>query len=279
MKRKTIISLCFGCLALVSTPIHAQQQNQTIKGTVVDQNGDPIIGATVRLVGSKGANTGVITDIDGNYSITAPKGSKVNISYIGYLSQTVVAGGKAQLKEDAQNLEEVVVVGYGTQKKAHLTGSVGTVPIDDIKDLSGASLASSLSGLINGVSVSGGDRQVGQSSSITIRDGGVLRDFTGNAAGPLYVIDGYVYPNDIKNLGEEAFNNLDPSEVENISVLKDASAAVYGARAANGVILVTTKRERWEHRRFHTTAHSVSPTPCQRRRCSTHTTTAACMTS
>lgn len=242
MKRKTIISLCFGCLALVSIPIHAQQENHTIKGTVVDQNGDPIIGATVRLVGSKGANTGVITDIDGNYSITAPKGSKVNISYIGYLSQTVVAGGKAQLKEDAQNLEEVVVVGYGTQKKAHLTGSVGTVPIDDIKDLSGASLASSLSGLINGVSVSGGDRQVGQSSSITIRDGGVLRDFTGNAAGPLYVIDGYVYPNDIKNLGEEAFNNLDPSEVENISVLKDASAAVYGARAANGVILVTTKK-------------------------------------
>ena len=105
MKRKTIISLCFGCLALVSIPIHAQQENQTIKGTVVDQNGDPIIGATVRLVGSKGANTGVITDIDGNYSITAPKGSKVNISYIGYLSQTVVAGGKAQLKEDAQNLE------------------------------------------------------------------------------------------------------------------------------------------------------------------------------
>ena len=113
MERKTLISLCFGCMALVSTPIYAQQE-QTIKGTVVDQNGDPIIGASVRVVGKKGDNVGVITDIDGNYSLTAPKGSKVTISYIGYLPQTVTPGGKTQLKEDSQNLEEVVVVGYGT---------------------------------------------------------------------------------------------------------------------------------------------------------------------
>ena len=92
MKRKTIISLCFGALAMVSLPAGAQ--NQTIKGTVVDQNGDPIIGASVRVVGAKGDNMGVITDLDGNYSITAPKGTKVTISYIGYLPQTVVPGGK-----------------------------------------------------------------------------------------------------------------------------------------------------------------------------------------
>ena len=131
MERKTLISLCFGCMALVSTPIYAQQE-QTIKGTVVDQNGDPIIGASVRVVGKKGDNVGVITDIDGNYSLTAPKGSKVTISYIGYLPQTVTPGGKTQLKEDSQNLEEVVVVGYGTQKKAHLTGSISTVPMDEM---------------------------------------------------------------------------------------------------------------------------------------------------
>lgn len=250
MKKKTIISLCFGCLAMVSTPVYAQQ-NQTIKGTVVDQNGEPIIGASVRLVGAKGDNVGVITDIDGNYTITAPKGSKVTISYIGYLPQTVVPGGKTKLKEDSQNLEEVVVVGYGTQKKAHLTGSIATVPMDEIQDISGAGLASALSGLMNGVSVSGGDGRVGSNAQITIRDANDITSTTGNsrAQEPLFVIDGYIYPNDIKvgnsdakNLGSEAFNNLDPSEVESITVLKDASAAVYGARAANGVILVTTKK-------------------------------------
>lgn len=234
-------------MALVSIPGYAQQ-NQTIKGTVVDQNGDPIIGATVKVVGHKGNNAGVITDLDGNYSITAPKGSKVTISYIGYLPQTVAAGGKVQLKEDSQNLDEVVVVGYGAQKKAHLTGSVGTVDMNELQDLSSGGLASMLEGLVNGVSVSGGDSRPGDNASIKIRDTNSLSDVGVTAQSPLYVIDGYIYPNDVKigntyhNLGEEAFNNLDASVVESISVLKDASAAVYGARAANGVILVTTKK-------------------------------------
>ena len=234
-------------MALVSIPGYAQQ-NQTIKGTVVDQNGDPIIGATVKVVGQKGNNAGVITDLDGNYSITAPKGSKVTISYIGYLPQTVAAGGKVQLKEDSQNLDEVVVVGYGAQKKAHLTGSVGTVDMNELQDLSSGGLASMLEGLVNGVSVSGGDSRPGDNASIKIRDTNSLSDVGVTAQSPLYVIDGYIYPNDVKigntyhNLGEEAFNNLDASVVESISVLKDASAAVYGARAANGVILVTTKK-------------------------------------
>ena len=246
MKRKAIISLCFGCMALGSAPAYAQ--NQTIKGSVVDQNGEPIIGASVKVMGAKGNNLGVITDLDGNYSITAPKGSKVTISYIGYLPQTVVAGGKVQLKEDSQNLDEVVVVGYGTQKKAHLTGSVGTVDMNELQDLSSGGLASMLEGLVNGVSVSGGDSRPGDNASIKIRDTNSLGDVGVTAQSPLYVIDGYIYPNDVKigntyhNLGEEAFNNLDASVVESISVLKDASAAVYGARAANGVILVTTKK-------------------------------------
>ncbi|MDO4160710.1 MAG: TonB-dependent receptor [Prevotellaceae bacterium] len=246
MKRKFIISLCFGCMAMFAMPSLAQQQGQTISGTVVDENGDPVIGATVRLQGQK--EGGVITDFDGNYHLTAPKGSKVTITYIGYLPQTVVAGGKTQLKEDAQNLEEVVVVGYGVQKKAHLTGSVATVPMDEIQDLASGGLASTLEGLVNGVSVSGGDSRPGDNATIYVRDTNSLGDIGSTAQQPLFVIDGYIYPNDVKvgnvtqNLGAEAFNNLDPSEVESISVLKDASAAVYGARAANGVILVTTKK-------------------------------------
>ena len=242
MKRRLIINFCISLMALLSMPAFAQ--NQTVTGTVVDEMGEPVIGATVTVEGTK---TATITDFDGNYSIQVPKDGKVTISYIGYLSQTVKPGGTVKLEEDKQTLEEVVVVGYGAQKKAHLTGSVGTVDMNDIQDLSGAGLASSLSGLINGVSVSGGDGRIGN-AKINIRDTNALEDIGVNNQGPLYVIDGFVYPNDMKigndtkNLGEEAFNNLDPTDVESISVLKDASAAVYGARAANGVILVTTKK-------------------------------------
>ena len=243
MKRKFIISLCIGFMAMSAAPAFAQ--NTEIKGTVVDENGEPVIGASVRVEGQEG---GVITDLDGNYVIKAPKGAKVTISYIGYTPQTVTAGGRVQLKEDAQNLDELVVVGYGVQKKAHLTGSVATVPMDDIQDLAAGGLASTLEGLVNGLSISGGDSRPGENAQMYIRDTNSLSDVGSTAQQPLFVIDGYIYPNDIKvgnttqNLGAEAFNNLDPSEVESISVLKDASAAVYGARAANGVILVTTKK-------------------------------------
>lgn len=244
MKSKFIKTLCLGIAMVCAIPVMAQ--NQTIKGTVVDENDEPIIGASVVIAGKAGS--GVITDLDGNYTINAPKGAKVTITYIGYLSQTVAPGGKVKLKEDSQNLEEVVVVGYGTQKKAHLTGSVATVPVDEIQDLSSSGLASTLSGLVNGLSVSGGEGRPGESAQIYIRNTNALGEVGSSAQQPLFVIDGYIYPNDMKvgnvyqNLGAEAFNNLDPSEVESISVLKDASAAVYGARAANGVILVTTKK-------------------------------------
>ena len=252
MKRKFIISLCFGFMAFAAVPAFAQ--NTDIKGTVVDENGEPVIGASVRVEGQEG---GVITDLDGNYTIKAPKGAKVTITYIGYQPMTVTAGGRVQLKEDAQNLEELVVVGYGVQKKAHLTGSVATV-----------GLASTLEGLVNGLSVDGGNTRPGENAKIYIRDTNSLGDVGSTAQQPLFVIDGYIYPNDVKvgnvtqNLGAEAFNNLDPSEVESISVLKDASAAVYGARAANGVILVTTKKGK-----IGAPARSVSPTPFHTRRC------------
>ena len=242
MKHK-IFSFCLGTMLMFS--VSALAQNQTVSGTVVDELGEPVIGATVTVEGTK---TATVTDLDGNYKISAPAGAKVVISYIGYLPQTVKPGGKVQLQEDKQTLEEVVVVGYGSQKKAHLTGSISTVPVDDIQDLANGGLASSLSGLVNGMSVSGGDGRPGENARISIRDVNALGEIGSTAQQPLFVIDGYIYPNDVKvgnitqNLGAEAFNNLDPSEVESISVLKDASAAVYGARAANGVILVTTKK-------------------------------------
>ena len=243
MKRKFIASLCFGVMAFSAVP--ALAQNTEIKGTVVDEKGDPIIGASVRVEGQEG---GVITDLDGNYVINAPKGAKITVSYIGYTTQTVTAGGRLQMKEDLQNLDELVVVGYGVQKKAHLTGSVATVDMNEIQDLASGDLASTLEGLVNGLNVSTGSGRPGESATMYVRGTSSLGDIGSTAQQPLFVIDGYIYPNDIKvgnttqNLGAEAFNNLDPSEVESISVLKDASAAVYGARAANGVILVTTKK-------------------------------------
>ena len=223
----------------------ALAQNQTVSGTVLDELGEPVIGATVTVEGEK---TATITDMDGNYKIAVPKGKKITISYIGYMPMTVAPGGTVKLEEDKQTLEEVVVVGYGSQKKAHLTGSIATVEMDDIQDLANGNLGSSLSGLVNGLSVTGGDSRPGEPARLAIRDVNSLGEVGSQAQQPLFVIDGYIYPNDVKvgstyqNLGAEAFNNLDPSEVESISVLKDASAAVYGARAANGVILVTTKK-------------------------------------
>ena len=230
-------------MAFAASPVLAQ--NTDIRGTVVDEHGEPIIGASVRVEGQDG---GVITDLDGNYVIKAPKGAKVTITYIGYEPMTVTGGGRVQLKEDSQNLDELVVVGYGVQKKAHLTGSVATVPVDEIQDLASGDLASTLEGLVNGLSISGGNSRPGESASMYVRGTSSLSDIGSTAQQPLFVIDGYIYPNDVKvgnasqNLGAEAFNNLDPAEVESITVLKDASAAVYGARAANGVILVTTKK-------------------------------------
>ena len=241
--KRYIKTLCLGLLLMFSAS--AVAQNQTVTGTVLDELGEPVIGATVTVDGTKNAT---VTDLDGNYKIQAPKGAKVTITYIGYMPMTVAPGGTVTLQEDKQTLEEVVVVGYGTQKKAHLTGSVGTVDMDDVSDLANGNLASSLSGLVNGMSVSGGDARPGEPARIQIRDVGSMSAIGSDAQQPLFVIDGYIYPNDVKvgntsqNLGAEAFNNLDPSEVESISVLKDASAAVYGARAANGVILVTTKK-------------------------------------
>ena len=163
--KRYIKTLCLGVVLMCSAS--ALAQNKTVTGTVVDELGEPVIGATVTVEGTKIAT---VTDLDGNYKIAAPAGAKVTISYIGYMPQTVKPGGTVKLEEDKQTLEEVVVVGYGTQKKAHLTGSVSTVDMDDVQDLANGNLASSLSGLVNGMSVSGGDARPGEPARISIRD-------------------------------------------------------------------------------------------------------------
>lgn len=212
----------------------ASYAQKTYTATVVDEAGEPIIGASVKVVGT---TTGTITDFDGKFSLPVPAGKTLEVSFIGYISQKIsdFKNTKIVLKEDSQQLEEVVVVGYGVQKKAHLTGAVESVAVNEIQDLSTSNLASSLSGMVNGLSVSGGESRPGESATIYVRGADNLSSIGGSAQQPLFVIDGFI-------LDSSAFNNLDASSIESISVLKDAAAAVYGARAANGVILVTTKK-------------------------------------
>ena len=233
MKKQTILKSCltFSLACMMAMPALAQD---VFTGTVVDENGEPIIGASVKI---EGTSTGTITDLDGKFSLAIPDGKRLEISYIGYITQTVddLKNTRIILREDTQQLEEVVVVGYGVQKKAHLTGSVEAVPTDELLDIPTGNLASALSGLVNGVSISGGEARPGEQASIYIRGANNLSEIGSSGQQPLFVIDGFI-------LDSNAFNNLDPSSIENISILKDASAAVYGARAANGVVLVTTKK-------------------------------------
>lgn len=236
MKRHFIISLSI-CISLIFSISLLAQQMQTVKGTVIDETGEPVIGATIKVENS---SAGTITDFDGHFTISVPDKGKLIVSYIGYISQTVSDFGKMPivLKEDRMQLEEVVVVGYGAQKKAHLTGSISTVAPQEINDLSVTSLSSALRGMISGVSVSESGNRPGEGARIVIRNSDLAVSSPSSSSGllvPLYVIDDYI-------ADETAFNNLDASMIESISVLKDAAAAVYGARSAQGVVLVRTKR-------------------------------------
>jgi TonB-linked SusC/RagA family outer membrane protein len=207
-----------------------------VSGTVVDDNGEPLIGANVR---EKGVDNGTVTDADGNFSLTVSENATLQVSYIGYIAQeiSVLSGGGGKpliikMFEDAQALEEVVIVGYGTQKKGNLTGSIATMKPEDIQAVPASNLSNALAGRLAGVTItqSSGGRP-GNSSNISIRGRG-----TWNNADPLYVIDGVTRD-------KFAFDGLEAGDIENISVLKDgAAAAIYGSRSANGIILVSTKR-------------------------------------
>ena len=201
-----------------------QQKGHTINGVVTDEKGETIIGANVSV---KGTTIGTITDIDGKFTLDIPEGAKLQVSYIGYLTQDITVGNNTSLNikllEDTQNLDEIVVVGYGVQKKSSVSGAIATIAQNDIKKAATSNLSDALVGQMPGLIAVNESGKPGSGSKLLIRGQG-----TWNNSDPLVIVD---------------FSNLDPNEVETISVLKDAAAAaVYGARAANGVILVTTKR-------------------------------------
>ena len=206
-----------------------QQKGHTINGVVTDEKGETIIGANVSV---KGTTIGTITDIDGKFTLDIPEGAKLQVSYIGYLTQDITVGNNTSLNikllEDTQNLDEIVVVGYGVQKKSSVSGAIATIAQNDIKKAATSNLSDALVGQMPGLIAVNESGKPGSGSKLLIRGQG-----TWNNSDPLVIVDGI----------ERDFSNLDPNEVETISVLKDAAAAaVYGARAANGVILVTTKR-------------------------------------
>ena len=228
------ISILF-MLLLGITSLHAQQFN--ITGTVIDKKlNEPIIGATVQV---KGTNNGTVTNLDGEFALkNVAKGSVLNVSYIGYVTQSISLNGaqtsfRIELSEDSKTLDEVVVVGFGTQKKVNLTGAVASVDTKALASRPVSQVGQALQGVVPGLNLSTPDLggQLGQTMNVNIRGTGTIGK--GSSASPLILIDGM----------EGNMNNLNPEDIENISVLKDAaSSSIYGSRAANGVVLVTTKQ-------------------------------------
>ena len=213
--------------------VMAVQQGKKVTGVVIDGTGEPVIGANVVV---KGTTNGTITDFDGNYTIEGVSANDVLvISYIGYLSQEVPVGNqsmiKVTLKEDTQTLDEVVVVGYGTMKKSDVTGSISTAKGDDLVKNQSFSALDNLRGKVSGVNIFSNSSKPGAySNRVVIRGIATIN----SSSNPLYVVDGVVMEN---------FDLVNPNDIESMEVLKDASAAaIYGARGANGVIMVTTKR-------------------------------------
>lgn len=220
------------------------QNTKTITGVVTDMNGEPVIG--VNIV-EKGTTNGTVTDIDGRFTLQVSPSSVLQISFIGYVEQSITVGSETsfsiKLQEDTQKLDEVVVVGYGSQKKVNLTGSVATVNSEFLSNRAISNVSQGLQGLVPGMTVTNSGGQPGMDAGkILIRGVGSF-----NVSTPMVLIDGI----------EGDMNIVDAQDIESISVLKDAaSAAIYGSKAANGVILITTKRGKQELRRLIITVFS-----------------------
>ena len=246
MKQALIKRCSFILFALMSIVTYAQTASSQIKitGTVTDNSGLLLPGVNVTEKSSK--NT-VTTDYNGKYQISVKPGATLVFSFIGMKKAEIPLNGRttldAQLKEDSNQLENIVVVGYGTQKKTHVTGAVETIKMKEIEDLPTNSIATAIAGRVLGVTVSGGSSRPGQTGTIKIRQPRTLSK-DGGSENPLYVIDGVIQIAGDGSPDSTLFNSLDASEVESLSFLKDAAAAIYGARAANGVVLVTTKKGR-----------------------------------
>ena len=211
-------------------PLSMASAQSVVKGTVNDEAGEPVIGATVKVQGS---NDGTITDFNGNFSVNAASNATLVISYVGYVTQQVQVGGRSNinitLAEDNTTLNDVVVIGYGTMKKKLVTGATVQVKGDEIAKLNTTNALEAMQSSTPGVQITSSSTQPGKGYKVYIRGMGTIGD-----AQPLYVIDG---------VAGGSLDGINPNDIESIDILKDAaSAAIYGARAANGVILVTTKQ-------------------------------------
>ncbi|MFC5682228.1 SusC/RagA family TonB-linked outer membrane protein [Flavobacterium sp. MAHUQ-51] len=229
-------------------------QSTTITGKVVDKDGLGVVGLNVI---EKGTKNGVLTDMDGAYKIQVPKGAVLQFSFMGMKTVEKTVGNSSSINvvmiDDSATLNEVVVVGYGTQKKGNLTASVVTIKPDDVRDLPVSNLSEALRGLAPGVNVSNanGSSRPGGSADITIRQSYGFTNATSQFSVPLIVIDDMVQIDPATGrTSQEAFNRLDPSEIESITILKDGSAAIYGSRASQGAIIVKTKRGKEGKARF-----------------------------
>ena len=216
-------------MLLLFLPLSLWAQQMTVKGVVSDETGEPVIGASVLV---KGTGNGTITDLDGRFALSdVAKGASIDVSYVGYVTQTGAAAPVLSivLREDAKTLDDVVVVGYGTQKKSVVTAAIAKVDAGELGNVAPVRVDNALKGLAAGVTVTSSSGQPGAAAQIRIRGIGTI-----NNSDPLYIVDGMPI--------EGGIDYLNPNDIQSIEVLKDAaSGAVYGARAANGVVLVTTK--------------------------------------
>src|SRR5690554_3775079 len=213
-----------------SVVAQGQQQNVTLSGTVTDNMGEPIIGANIVVPGS---TIGTVTDVNGNYSMIIPRGASLRLSYIGYVDHEFTITNQTslnvQLFEDTELLDELIVVGYGVQRKSVVTAAISQVSAEELNVTRPTRVEDALKGKVSGVQITQSSGQPGSDSKVRIRGIGTV-----NNSEPLYIVDGMPVDGGI--------NYLNPVDIESVEVLKDAaSAAIYGARAANGVILVTTK--------------------------------------
>ena len=238
MRRDYLFKVFLTLLAIMFVSVKAIAQQITVNGVVQDTQGEPIIGANILI---KGTATGTITDLDGNFQLTADADALLVISFIGYQTQELPAQPvmNITLRDDSKQLEEVVVIGYGSVKKNDLSGSVVAIKAEDMNKGAVTSPQELIQGKVPGLYVSAGDGQPGAGSSIRIRGGASL-----NASNdPLIVIDGIPVANDAAPGTPNALATINPNDIETFTVLKDASAtAIYGSRASNGVIIITTKK-------------------------------------
>ncbi len=227
-------------LPVITPTINGKSIQQTINGVVTDDQGVPLPGATVMV---KGSSKGVTTNFDGQYSIEAQEGDILQVSFVGFKTYEVKIAGQAnfdvQLETDSASLDEVLVVGYGTQKKSDLTGSVSAVSEEEFNKGINTNPGNLLQGKVSGLNVTNASGEPGSGQDIIIRGVGTLRSGTS----PLYVIDGFVLDNSDNGVPTNPLNFINTEDIQSINVLKDASAAaIYGSRAANGVVVITTKK-------------------------------------